>query len=35
MQLSQKRKMFSKFFFPFSKFKFNFEQFQEKGDYHS
>ena len=35
MQLSQKRKMFSKFFFSFSKFKFNFEQFQEKGDYHS
>ena len=30
MQLSQKQKHFLNFFFSFSKFKFNFEQFQKK-----
>ena len=35
MQLSQKRKIFSEFFFTFSKFKFNFEHFQKKDDPHS
>ena len=30
MQLSQKRKIFSDSFFAFSKFRFNFEQFQKK-----
>ena len=30
MQLSQKRKIFSKFFFEFSKCRFNFEHFQTK-----
>ena len=30
MQLSQKRKIFSQFFFAFSKFRFNFEHFQKK-----
>ena len=34
MPLSQKRKVFSKFFFAFSKFKFNFEHFQKKDDPH-
>ena len=29
-QLSQKQKIFSEFFFAFSKFRFNFEDFQEK-----
>ena len=33
MQLSKKRKLFSKlFFFPFSKFRFNFQHFQKKDD---
>ena len=35
MQLSQKRKIFSQILFPFSKFRFNFEQFQKKDDHHS
>ena len=35
MQLSQKRKIFSQFFFAFSKFRFNFEHFQKKDDAHS
>ena len=35
MQLSQKRKIFSDFFFPFSKFTFTFEHFQRKGDPHT
>ena len=30
MQLSEKQKMFSEFFFAFSKFSFNFQNFQEK-----
>ena len=30
MQLSQKRKIFSEFFFAFFKFRFNFENFQRK-----
>ena len=30
MQLSQKRKIFSGFFFAFAKFSFNFEHFQKK-----
>ena len=30
-QLSQKPKIFSEFFFPFSKFRWNFEHFQKKG----
>ena len=30
MQLSQKRKIFSEFFFPFSKFRFNLVHFQKK-----
>ena len=34
MQLSQKRKIFSEFFFKFSRFKFNFEHFDKKGDPH-
>ena len=34
MQLSQKQKIFSDFFFTFSKFKLNFEYFQKKGDRH-
>ena len=32
MQLSQKGKTFSEFFFGFSKFKFNFEHFQNQDD---
>ena len=35
MQLSQKRKIFSKLFFAFSKLRFNFEHFQKKDDPHS
>ena len=35
MHLSQKRKIFCEFFFTFSKFRVNFEDFQEKGDPHS
>ena len=35
MQLSQKRKILFKFFFAFSKFRFNFENFQKIGDPHS
>ena len=35
MQLSKKQKIFFQFFFTFSKFKFNFEDFQEKDDPHS
>ena len=35
MQLSQKRKIFSDFLFPFSKFTFTFEHFQRKGDPHT
>ena len=34
MQLSQKRNIFSNFFFAFCKFTFNFEHFQEKDDPH-
>ena len=32
MQLSQKRKILSEFFFGFSKFRFNFEYSQKKDD---
>ena len=32
MQLSQKKKSFPQFFFPFSQFKFNFKLFQKKDD---
>ena len=32
MQLSEKQKIFSEFFFAFSKFSFNFELFQQKGE---
>ena len=32
MQLSQKRKIFSEFFFTFSKFRFNLEYFRKKDD---
>ena len=35
MHLSQKRKIFSEFFFTFSKFAVNFEDFQRKDDPHS
>ena len=35
MQLSQKRKIFFRLFFAFSKFRFSFEQLQEKDDPHS
>ena len=35
MQLSQKGKMFSKFFFSFSKSRHNFEKFQKTDDPHS
>ena len=35
MQLSQTRKIFSEFFFSFSKFRFNFEHFQNKDEPHS
>ena len=35
MQLSQKRKIFSEFFFAFSKFKLNFEYFLKKDEPHS
>ena len=35
MKLSEKGKIFSQFFFAFSKFRFNFEHFQEKHDPHS
>ena len=35
MQLSQKPKIFSQFFFGFSKFRFNFEPSQKKYDPHS
>ena len=34
MQLSEKRKIFLQFFFAFSKFRFNFQDFQEKDDTH-
>ena len=34
MQLSQKQKIFSDFFFTFSKFRFNFEHFQKKDGTH-
>ena len=34
MHLSEKRKIFSDFFFTFSKFRFNFEHFPKKGDPH-
>ena len=33
-QISQKGKIFSEFFFPFSKFRFNFEYFLKKDDPH-
>ena len=35
MQVSEKQKVISQFFFEFSKFTFNFEHFQKKGDPHS
>ena len=35
MQLTQKRKIFSQFVFGISKFRFNFEKFQENDDPHS
>ena len=35
IQLSQERKIYSKFFFPFSKFRFNFAIFQKKDDLYS
>ena len=35
MQLSQKQKMFSEYFSPFSEFRFNFEHFQKKYNPHS
>ena len=35
MQLYQTRKIFSEFFFSFSKFRFNFEHFQKKDEPHS
>ena len=35
MQLSKNRKFFSGLFFAFSKFRFNFEDFQQKDDPHS
>ena len=35
MQLSKKRKIFAEIFFGFSKFRFNFEQFQNKDDPHT
>ena len=34
MPFSQKQKIFSDFFFAFSKFRFNFEYFQKKDDPH-
>ena len=35
MQVSQKRKTFSEYFFAFSKFRVNFEHFPKKDDPHS
>ena len=35
MELSQKKKLFSQFFFAFSKSTLNFENFQKKHDPHS
>ena len=35
MHLSKEQKIFFQFFFKFSKFKFNFEDFQKKDDPHS